>query len=187
MDSNILELNNWFDYENFYNKICDEYKFQSFVEIGVWKGHSISYLAKKLKNRESVKIYAVDIFNELYTKTKYSNQDETIKNDVLHITEIYNYNLNIEGVREMITDIRGISWESASNFDDESLDFVFIDAGHDYESVSKDISSWFPKVKKNGIISGHDYFNSNDVKRAVDEFFGKEILNFFESCWYIKK
>ena len=193
MNMNMLDRNNWFNYHKFYDKICDEYNFQNFVEIGVWKGHSISYLAKKLKNRESVKIYAVDIFEELYSKTKYSNQDETIKNDVEHITDIYNYNLNIEGVREMITDIKSISWEAASKFDDESLDFVFIDAGHDYESVTKDISCWFPKIKKGGIISGHDYFNSIEfggnfgVKKAVDEFFGEKNLQFFEYCWYIKK
>ena len=102
-------------------------------------------------------------------------------------------NLNIEGVREMITDIKSISWEAASKFDNESVDFVFIDAGHDYESVTKDISCWFPKIKKGGIISGHDYFNSIEfggnfgVKKAVDEFFGEKNLQFFEYCWYIKK
>ena len=52
MNMNMLDRNNWFNYHKFYDKICDEYNFQNFVEIGVWKGHSISYLAKKLKNRE---------------------------------------------------------------------------------------------------------------------------------------
>lgn len=193
MDTNILDRNNWFNYQKFYDKICDEYNFHSFVEIGVWKGHSITYLANKLKNREFVKIYAVDIFEELYAKTNYSNQDETIKNDVGCITDIYNYNLRNKGVREMITDIKSISWEAASNFNDESLDFVFIDAGHDYESVKKDITNWLPKIKKGGIISGHDYFNSIEfggnfgVKRAVDEFFGEKNLNFYEYCWFINK
>ena len=69
----------------------------------------------------------------------------------------------------MITDIKGTSWEMANNFEDESVDFVFIDAGHEYDSVVKDITSWLPKIKKGGIISGHDYFNPCGVKQAVDE------------------
>lgn len=189
----MLNRNNWFNYQKFYDKISEESTFKIFVEIGVWKGHSISYLAKKLKHRELIKIYAVDIFEELYTKTKYSNPDETIKNDVEKIVDIYNYNLNIEGVRDIIIDLKSLSWEAASRFDDNSVDFAFIDAGHDYESVSKDIFSWFPKIKKDGIISGHDYFNSVEfggrfgVKKAVDDFFGEKNVQFFDNCWYIKK
>ena len=42
-------------------------------------------------------------------------------------------------------------------FLDHSLDMVFIDGAHDYESVMTDILSWLPKIKKNGLICGHDY------------------------------
>jgi len=45
-------------------------------------------------------------------------------------------------------------------FDDESLDFIFIDGNHSFEFVTNDIAEWGKKVKKGGIISGHDYFRS---------------------------
>jgi hypothetical protein len=54
----------------------------------------------------------------------------------------------------------------------ESLDFVFIDAGHQYEEVKADLEAWFPKVRKGGVVSGHDYVKYQDfgVIEAVDEF-----------------
>jgi hypothetical protein len=57
------------------------------------------------------------------------------------------------------------------------LDFVFIDARHDYESVRADLEQWVPKVRAGGIVAGHDYVDGSlpqgeyGVKRAVDEFF----------------
>ncbi|NTW91009.1 MAG: class I SAM-dependent methyltransferase, partial [Erysipelotrichaceae bacterium] len=58
--------------------------------------------------------------------------------------------------------IKGDSVKSAELFKDESLDFVFIDAGHRYEEVKADIEAWYPKVRKGGIVSGHDYINYQD-------------------------
>jgi hypothetical protein len=71
--------------------------------------------------------------------------------------------------------IKGDSVASADLFEDESLDFVFIDAGHSYGEVKRDIEAWFPKVRKGGIVSGHDYVAYQDfgVIEAVDEFSAK--------------
>lgn len=76
--------------------------------------------------------------------------------------------------------IRDFSTKAARRFNDNVLDFVYIDAMHDYKSVKEDIAAWHPKVKKGGIISGHDYVEGIDndrpdkpsygVKRAVNEW-----------------
>ncbi len=56
------------------------------------------------------------------------------------------------------------------------LDFVYLDAAHDYRSVMEDIKTWYPRIKVGGILAGHDYKNSFvrknlvEVKRAVDNF-----------------
>jgi predicted O-methyltransferase YrrM len=60
------------------------------------------------------------------------------------------------------------SLDAVSLYDDASLDFVFIDGSHDYDSVCKDIDAWLPKVKPNGILAGHDYRYYEGVRRAVD-------------------
>lgn len=71
--------------------------------------------------------------------------------------------------------IRKSSMDAVKDFADESLDFVYIDANHDYEHTKVDIREWSKKVKKGGIVSGHDYINKTSqvctfgVVQAVNE------------------
>ena len=65
------------------------------------------------------------------------------------------------------------SAEAANLFEDESLDYVYIDGDHSYEGAKKDLIAWYPKVKKGGFFGGHDYIKTRqcNVIPAVDEFF----------------
>lgn len=74
---------------------------------------------------------------------------------------------------------------AAKKVKDESLDFVFIDADHTYQSVLADIQNWTPKVKPGGYICGHD-INMNAVERAVSETLGK-YNTAWDDVWYVKK
>ena len=53
--------------------------------------------------------------------------------------------------------IRKFSVDGAKDFPDESLDFVYIDGNHSLLYVLQDLYAWIPKIKKGGVISGHDY------------------------------
>ncbi len=84
------------------------------------------------------------------------------------------------GARSVVwraTSVRGSEW-----IPPRSLDFVYIDARHDYESVKEDLEAWFDKVRSGGIIAGHDYVDGVlaegvfGVRSAVDEFFGARDL-----------
>lgn len=85
---------------------------------------------------------------------------------------------NCDGFRHRTITMIGLSVDMAREVEDNSLDFVYIDADHQYEAVKSDIEAWFPKVRVGGIISGHDYLRDGyepdpqqGVNRAVDEFF----------------
>ena len=72
--------------------------------------------------------------------------------------------------------------EAAGLFKDESLDAVFIDADHSYEAVKMDIQNWMPKVRKGGILAGHDYNSAwPGVIKAVNEIFLE--AQKIDSCW----
>jgi hypothetical protein len=82
---------------------------------------------------------------------------------------------------------RGYSVDKAKDFYDNSLDFVYIDARHDYEGVKEDLEAWWPKLKIGGLFAGHDFVKDGIVKegdfgvqKAVHEFankVGKEFLS----------
>lgn len=59
-------------------------------------------------------------------------------------------------VKYMVT----TSLEAVQQIEDGSLDFVYIDALHNFCSVMMDIIQWTPKVRKGGIVAGHDYFEN---------------------------
>ena len=75
--------------------------------------------------------------------------------------------------------IKDYSYNAVDQIEDSSLDMVYIDASHLYESVKADISAYLPKLKKSGILSGHDYISwcNFGVIKAVDEFL-QENLDF---------
>ena len=84
--------------------------------------------------------------------------------------------------------IKKSSIEASKDFQDQTLDFVYIDAFHSYEAVTEDITAWKPKIKSNGIIAGHDYHHSS-VQRAVHDIFGEKVqkLKLYEdTSWLLK-
>jgi len=54
--------------------------------------------------------------------------------------------------------IRKTSMDALEDIPDESLDFVYIDSNHSLPYIVQDFFCWYKKVKRGGVISGHDYF-----------------------------
>ena len=79
--------------------------------------------------------------------------------------------------------MRLTSMRAVKNFKDGSLDFVYIDGLHDFDNVIMDLIHWVPKVRKGGIVAGHDFIYGNgiEVPRAVTAYTGAHNIN----PWYI--
>jgi glycosyltransferase involved in cell wall biosynthesis/Flp pilus assembly protein TadD len=178
----LLDTDNWFDYAPFYAWMAANPGYRRFVEVGVWKGHSISFLAGQLRHREGVEIYAVDLFES----SKAFEGKKRLRDQLPYIQQVYEANLERTNTRELITDMVARSDRAAEQFADGSLDVVFIDASHNYESVKRDIRAWRPKVRPGGILAGHDYSNPDwpGVKRAVDNCLSDVPVRSWGSCWY---
>lgn len=92
--------------------------------------------------------------------------------------------------------IRAMSADASVLVEDNSLDFVYIDANHAYPQVLQDMDLWWPKVKSGGLFSGHDYGNDTEwphwceVKKAVDRWMAERNLTFTvgkcSSWWCVK-
>jgi predicted O-methyltransferase YrrM len=148
-----------------------------FVEIGTFKGRSAAYLSVEIINSgKNIKLHTVDHYEQSRDLSADSREN---------YAEVLN---NLEPVKNIVNIINMKSVDAAKLYDDESLEFVYIDASHDYHSVKEDILAWFNKVKIGGIIGGDDY-GWEGVKRAVQEIFPEaKPIGMRDSNWYyIKK
>lgn len=171
-----------FNYEFLYDEMIDRFESgSSFVEIGAYLGKSTCFLAEKLIN--SGKNITLNIVDNWVGHPSDIALVEEIKK-FGNIYDIFIDNMTKANVLDKLNIIRGDSAESASNFEDNSIDFVYIDAAHDYESVKRDINTWLPKVKLSGVIAGHDYGNvsSTGVDQAVNEIFANKV-KIIENTW----
>lgn len=55
--------------------------------------------------------------------------------------------------------VREFSDVAASFFADGYFDVVYIDADHSEAGCLKDLTAWWPKVKRGGVLCGHDYIS----------------------------
>ena len=189
---------NWFNYPDFYSQMVSHFVDGShFVEVGSWKGRSSAFMAVEIINsNKRIKFDCVDTWEgsaEHIDPNSFAFNPEILENsDWLY----KQFTKNIDPVKEIINPVRKTSVIASSDYADRSLDFVFIDAGHTYENVKEDITSWFPKIKVGGFIAGHDYYIDYwpEVVRAVDEFlnlplFKSEQKSIYESqyVWCLRK
>ena len=129
------------------------------AEIGVWTGvHTLFYL----KELDIKCVFLIDPY------IGYENYDPVkefrMKN--LEIAEQAAH-ARLQGYEQRIKWIKKKSAEAVEFIADNSLDFVYIDGNHSFDSVMEDILLYYPKLKKGGLLSGHDYDLEN-VKKAVD-------------------
>lgn len=119
------------------------------VEVGVQRGEFAEMICQGIPG---LKYYGVDSWTPYKDyqdiKASYRGQEA--------FDELY------ETARKRLqpydfTLIKKWSIEAAKDFEDGSLDFVYIDGNHRFEYVVQDIAAWLPKIRKEGMIAGHDY------------------------------
>ena len=166
---------NWFTYPNLYSSIVKKFPSGSkFVEVGSWKGKSSAYMSVEIANSgKNIDFCCIDIWEDGSGPLLY----ETFINNMNPVENYYHH-------------LKMPSLEAVKQFEDNSLDFVFIDASHEYEDVKADILAWIPKVKPGGILAGHDYYVNTTIRlcgvnEAVDECLDK--FDTAEDCFIYYK
>jgi predicted O-methyltransferase YrrM len=147
------------------------------VEIGVAKADNSVSILEELPIK---KLILIDPYMA-YVENKQSVSFEDDFNVAMERTSKY----------KQVQFIKKTSEEAVKDID-EPLDFVYIDGNHSYSFVMADILNYYPLLRKEGVIGGHDYtpFHHPGVVRAVDEFVEQQDrLNFyavFPDWWFIK-
>lgn len=149
------------------------------VEVGVsWAENIVDY------GKAGLEVYGVDPWED--------TPDEKFR----RIVSIHGkYGRSREGVYKLARErtepypnihlIKEISEVAARTFDKRSLDFVYIDANHEFGHVAMDLYLWTKRVRKGGIVAGHDYFSTQgnrglrQVKYVVDAFLAAHDIDNF--------
>ncbi len=170
------------DFE-FYKRVVANSKGTShFVEVGSYKGRSSAFMAVEIAlSGKSIQFDCVDTWEGSEEHQQGNNFEDS---DVVNGRLFDVFSANMKPVEKYYRPIRGTSISIARRYSDQSLDLVFIDAAHDYESVREDILAWAPKIKPGGIISGHDWHHQ-PIKQAVTEVLGQ--ISTIGNCWYTFK
>lgn len=165
-------IKGFFTWPTLYTDIVDLLPNEStIIEVGVLEGQSLAFLLTQAIGRDKhFNIFAVDNFC-----LPKNNTSQTFRQ-------------NMSKVGDMFTLIEETSVGASEKFDNCSIDFIFIDASHEYEDVRNDLRVWLPKMKDGGIMAGHDYIPTYPgVVRAVDELWGDRINKkyAYEGCWLV--
>jgi hypothetical protein len=145
------------------------------AEVGVYRGNFSKGFCE-----EGFKFYAIDPWAGYIgagrTEQKQDEQD-------------LNYKIACETLAPYpnCTIVRKSSMDALEDFKDESLDFVYLDGDHRFRYAAEDISEWEKKVRVGGIVSGHDYWNTNpdasnllcQVKAVVDAYTNLMDIDFY--------
>jgi len=122
--------------------------YSSGIELGVFKGE----FSKVILNNWSGTLYLIDVWRPLPVE-----EYDDVSNNQYHSNAYSNVIENIKGYENRAFMLRMNSIDAIELFRDQTLDFIYIDANHTYESAKEDIQLWYPKIKVGGMISGHDY------------------------------
>jgi len=170
-----------------------------FKDLGYIKGCEVGLESGKnakvmFENIPGLILYGVDPYKQ-HQDSSYISESDGLKWGPLYLHRVKH---------RAIKELRGLNWKLIQDFSedavrripDQSLDFVYIDGDHSYDSVMLDIILWSRKVRKGGIVSGHDYFyNKNKLGRqskvtqAVNDYARIHEIMFFitDEDHYVKK
>ena len=155
--------------------LFNELKFKKGAEIGVLGGVYSEILCR---SNPDLKLYSIDAWQFYPLKKNFRRAH--------HYPPIYEEAINRLGQYPNNTIIKKWSMDALKDIKDGFLDFVFIDADHRYESVTADIAGWSKKVKKGGIVSGHDYSVRSEYVQ-VHEAVNAWTIKYNIEPWFILK
>jgi len=182
------KIHGWFndDYPGAYKELFSFFKEEptNIVEIGVWKGKSAAYLGVELFNHGWTNV-KLDLIDHFEGSTEHQNK---LKEENINLYDQAKDNLSPLNGKINFEIIKLSSEDASKNYDEYSIDLVFIDGAHEYESVKKDINLWLPKVKVGGVICGDDYCKDwKSVVKSVNDYFGDKIRFIPNKHWWVVK
>lgn len=160
---NFYQDNTTFIFENRNEMISTFDKNMKIAELGVFEGDFSKDIYKICNPSE---LYLVDLFQGYFG----SGDKDGRNHHYVQLELEYEKLKTLYSSDSRVKVIKNSTLEFLDSLPDDYLDMVYIDADHDYLPVKKDLYASLKKVKKGGLICGHDYVRNTQAERAVNEF-----------------
>jgi cephalosporin hydroxylase len=159
------EIQGWFNFKQPYRDAVREASDGSvLVELGCWKGKSAAFLlVEALSAGKTPEVHFVDHWGGS------NEQDHKADPELQRVFDIFLSNIGRADYPKA-TVHRKRTVEAADDFAPDSVDFIWVDAGHEYDEVMADLRAWWPKLRVGGVMGGDD-LPMKGVNKAVSEFF----------------
>ena len=148
------------------------------AEIGVGHARTTCTLLQNCPNIKT--LYAVDSYKPYADWLQWPLADtpvyEVDENEIFQVKLHAYENIRVSGYEHKVVKLEIDSNEAASQIEDSSLDFIFLDAQMTEEQMINDLNVWYPKLKIGGLMSGHDW-GCPQVNIPVFEFRTKNKCN----------
>ena len=144
------------------------------AEIGSFQGVSTMLFAMHVQ-----KVYSIDCYDYVVPET-----GRIPSHDQLFVDAEKLFLERTADIKNIIK-VRKSSVEAAKEFEDRTLDAVYVDAEHDPISVRSDINAWKNKIKVGGILCGHDFYLPHIYTILLEEGLVNELYTYSDSSWSV--
>jgi hypothetical protein len=150
---------------------------QAIVEIGVFKGRTLCYLAYGARHGNEPMVYGIDPWD-----LPGERPPARLRFTASATRRAAELTVRQQGMRAHVTLIRGFSTEVAETWPGPSVGLLHVDGAHDYDAVVADVRAWEPHLAAEAVIVFDDYGNDKnpDVKQAIDDLIAEGVLEIVE-------
>jgi hypothetical protein len=146
------------------------------VEVGTWQGE---FTESILSKSDVTKVFCVDPYKHFSNGEYPDGMNNLTQIDFDNLFSKTSSRLTSR-FSNKVEFIRELSLDASSKFQDNSLDYVYIDGNHDYKYVLNDLKAWYPKIKVGGYLCGDDVYSTNIAEHDVD---GNVLRVWGPGCW----
>lgn len=170
-------IEGWYDWPEYYRSVVERYPGGTLVEVGCYLGRSLCHLGRLVQESgKPFRVVGVDHCLGSGVENGTANHLAAVRRGGRSFAGELWGNVVACGLHDVVSLVVAESGRASTLFADDSLAVVFLDAGHEYADVARDIQLWAPKVCVGGELAGDDFGVPGEIEpvwpgvsRAVKE------------------
>ena len=151
--------------DKFFPMMIEAMNYKIGAEIGVDKGGFSYHLLSKTKLD---KLYCIDCWMDDFGSDHKPEEYDPIGENRMKeaMSKLAEFGPRVQFIKSK-------SVEASASIPDGSLDFCYIDGDHSLEGIYNDLYAWIHKVRKGGMLAGHDY--KDGPGSGIKDYWGNQL------------